>query len=51
MEQIWLLAEFSSSDTAMQVIFIGCFGLDFQILARESGESGQREPANAMEPV
>lgn len=29
MEQIWLLAELSSSDAAMQVIFIDCLGLDF----------------------
>ena len=36
MEQIWLLAELSSSDAAMQVIFTDCLGLDFSVLTREN---------------
>lgn len=49
MKEIRLLAEFSSSDTAIQVIFIGCLGLDFQVLTRESGAQVKENEPDAKE--
>lgn len=42
MDQIWLLAEFSSSDVAMQVIFIHCRGWISKFL-KEKAEPWSKE--------